>query len=268
MAQLESAALIILRAVEDRWPIAGTDRARVAEFLALQYMRTPAWREWYGQALERSIKALETADPPRSPEALREAAEFMATPSQRHERIVNNLAALGTLFVNMHWSLLRCGGPRLATSDQPLVPYPFLDGPPPNVSPIAPAGTLATSEWRMALSPRLLLLMTWWDNLDAEPIGKLRIEHVRNHNAIVIAQADRQWFRHPDATIERTTRPNPISFDLYAPRGYHPESVRRRVIQQNVEEISAGGEPQTGLRLIDWSSSVWGTGSPTELSGR
>ena len=124
MAEVEGRALAIIRRVERCWPLDEEDKSNsVAQFIALQMMRGPAWRSWYAIAVDRAADAIR-AQRGRSPVAIRRTTEQMRSDSERHLRIVANLAPLATLIVNMHWTLLRCGSPRLATSDQPLCAVP------------------------------------------------------------------------------------------------------------------------------------------------
>jgi hypothetical protein len=257
MGALENEAIQIIRTIDDRWPVTGEDRGRLGEFVALQLTRTPAWRNWYGRALENSVQTLLAENPDRSRDALGEAIALMSTDSERHLRIVNNLAGIGTLFANMHWSLLRCGAPRLVTSDHPVVPVPFGEAPLREISAVPLDGLFATSEFRLALTPQRLLLMTWWDNFAPEPTARMHHRHVRNHNSVVMAQGDRQWFHHPALPAERGPGPwNPISFELYESQGYYPQSLRWQIVNQAVTEIDGEPEPRTGLRLIDWEATL------------
>jgi hypothetical protein len=41
--------------------------------------------------------------------------------------------------------------------------------------------------------PRHLLLMTWLSECGAEPVDRIDIDEVRQHNAVVVSQAEQQW---------------------------------------------------------------------------
>lgn len=220
--------------------------------MALQLMRGPSWRDWYATARITAADAVRQQKPERSEEVMAAAAERLATDEQRHRVMVDSVGVLGTVFANMHWSLLRSGAPRLATSDHPLVPVAFTAAPMSRVSAVPYAGTLETSEYRLALSPRLLLLMTWLDDYGPEPVSKLDIRHVRSHNGVVISQADKQWFHHPSRSPDRTPPPwEPIALRLFG-NDYHPHSRRRRHVQHAIDEMLAAAEPERNIRLIDW----------------
>jgi hypothetical protein len=55
-----------------------------------------------------------------------------------------------------------------------------------------------TLEFRFAVRPDLLIVMSWRDGPEDASPRTLAAHHVRNHNSLVIAQAERQWFHHPD----------------------------------------------------------------------
>jgi hypothetical protein len=259
MGTLENKALTIIRSIEERWPLAGPDRGLLAEYMALQLMRGPSWRDWYATAHITAGQVVRQQDPERSADVLAAAADRLATDEQRHRLLVESLGVLGTLFANMHWTLLRCGAPRLATSDHPLVPVAFTTAPRSPVSAVPYTGTLETSEYRLALSPWLLLLMTWLDDHGPEPVSKLDIRHVRNHNAVVISQADVQWFHHPTRAPDRTPPPwQPIAIQLFGD-DYHPHSQRREHVQHSIDEMLAADE--INIRLIEW-------GVPRQLPAR
>ena len=251
MSPVESDAVALMRSAEEHWPLGGSDRATLAEFMALQFVRTPAWRAWYEHALRNAIGDLR-ADGAHRPEVVAEASEFMRTDEERHRGMLFKLPLIGTLIANMHWTLLRTGAPRLATSDHPFAPVP-ISGEPAPAHPIPAGGLMNAAEFRFALSPRHLLLLTWLDEID-EPVGKLAIEHVRNHNSVVIAQAEEHWFHHPCCRAEHAPRAwGPISLDLYARRGYRPQTSRHRAyVQRVLDELNESDDARASIKLIHW----------------
>ena len=88
--------------------------------------------------------------------------------------------------------------------------------------------------------PRLLLLMTWADYVE-EPLLRLEIDLVRNHNAVVTRQADVQWFRHPDQRMESSAAPwQPLSVRVHG-AAYDPRtSLRREVVSRTVADMTEG----------------------------
>src|SRR2546430_2660046 len=86
---------------------------------------------------------------------------------------------------------------KVETKALPLLPIPAMavrEAP----AAITSSGFMNTIELRLAVSPKLLLLMTWLDEYDHEPRTKPSFDQVQNHNSVVIAQAEHQWFHHPD----------------------------------------------------------------------
>jgi hypothetical protein len=167
---------------------------------------------------------------------------------------------IGTFFANMHWTLLRCGSPRLATSDHPLVPITAGEMQP--VSAIAVGGMSNVAEVRFAASPQRLLLLTWRDEYTEEPSVKRTHDMVRNHNTLVIAQAEEQWFHHPSRPAEY--RPHgrnwpSIVATLPGMGGLTPiETSRHRVVKQAaLEVLETEGPERDGIRVIDWASVRW-----------
>jgi hypothetical protein len=251
MSVLEGKALPVLRGAESRWPLTGTDRGRLSEYIALQMMRGPAWRDWYRQALANAERWTREEHPERPAESFHAARQFLSSDAERHTHILAALPWVATAFANMHWTLLVCGRRRLATADHPLVPVS--DGPVAlqPLSSVPPWGIFATTEFRIALTPRLLLLLTWLDDYATEPIAKLKFDHVRNHNGSVIAHADQHWVHHPNERLDCAVGPwAPLGQQLY--RGYTAASNRRRHVQLAVEEMIETQPKETGIRIIEW----------------
>jgi len=256
MSKLEKKALRVIRSFEEHWPLSDADRAPVAEFLALQLMRSPAWRDWYSVALDNAHRWTRESRPEDSDESLEQARDHMALDTMRHERIVSNLGAMGTVFANMRWTVLRCGAPRLATSDHPLVPVCFAGAEhgvavtPLSAVPLG--GVMSTHELRFALTPRLLLVLTWADDFGLEQIVKAPIEQVRNHNGAVIGQAEVHWFHHPERYAERISGPwPPLAGQLHGD-GYEPRGLRWHVVKQAIGEMTEADDRQSHMRFIQW----------------
>jgi len=86
----------------------------------------------------------------------------------RLRKMLELVPKVATLLGHMHWTLLRFGRDRLATSDCPVVPWPLADrvGEP---GPLPWSGIREMVEIRFAVSPRLALVMTWLDEDDRTP---------------------------------------------------------------------------------------------------
>jgi hypothetical protein len=254
MARLESAAITALRRMETDWPIDTEMRATLSEFLGLQYLRSPAYRRWHTDALRNATDEIRREGSKYLDDHLLAAEALMAKARERHKTMAAQLPLAGTVFMNMHWTLLRSGSPRLATSDHPLVPVTAGQMQP--VAAISSAGVLGVAEFRFAVSPQLLLLLTWMDEYDVEPIRKMPHQFVRNHNTLVIAQAEEQWFHHPSRRPEYGrdgSWPSLVS-GLPGIRGGTPFDTRRhQVVKQVANEIvETTGRERQGIRSIDW----------------
>jgi hypothetical protein len=255
MGRVESRALDALRRVETDWPLSGPARATLSEFLGLQYIRSPAFRRWHEDAVRIASENIRQRGS-RTEESILEAEAIMMEDRERQLLMAAQLPVAGTVFANMHWTLLRSGSPRLATSDHPLVPVGLGEKQP--VSAISPGGLLGIAEVRFAVSPRLLLLMTWNDEYGPEPIVKMPHSLVRNHNTLVIVQAEEQWFYHPSRRAEHAkggSWPSLVS-GLPGMRGVTPmETKRHSVVKQVALEIlESEGPDRNGIRTIDWPS--------------
>jgi hypothetical protein len=253
MGVVEGSAIKIIRDIEGGWPLDPSARSRLAEYMALQILRTPAWREWYSEAIDVAADKIRRVDPARKPEVLRSASGLMELDSARHNFLVGAVPRIGTLLANMRWTMLRCGAPRLATSDHPVVPVPFSSEQLMPMAAFPPQGLMYTSEVRFALSPQLLLLLTWADDYGPEQIVKMTHAQVRNHNGSVIEQAEKQWFHHPLQAVEQLRGPcEPFCFALHGP-DHHPQTQRWACVKQTVEDSDASEvSSPAAIALIEW----------------
>jgi hypothetical protein len=160
----------------------------------------------------------------------------------------------------MHWALLQCGSLRLATSDHPLVPVPAGQMQP--VAAIPAGGMTNIAEVRFAISPRHLLLLTWRDDHEVEPPIKMTHDMVRNHNTLVIAQAEEQWIHPPSRRAEYKQQggnwPSIVAL-LPGMNGLTPmDTPRHRIVKDAaLEVLETEGPERDGIRVIDWSSVRW-----------
>lgn len=144
-AHIESAALPAFAAIlDDRtWPLDGELKLALAQWCALQVLRTPAIRRGIEdtknsmdrltvgmngkQSLREDMIAMSGVIP--SPEELDEAWNqftrpggpgFKATAEEHIQYIVETLPGLTRIYWGRSWSLLRFEEPRLTTSDNPV----------------------------------------------------------------------------------------------------------------------------------------------------
>jgi hypothetical protein len=234
LAKLEDIALPLWSELDEHWPPSGEVREPIAELLAVQIVRSPAWRDFHNRAVPNQ-RASVREDFPGVEQRHFEAAEaLLLSDAARHDRLRWQARLLTVLIANMHWTLLRADSPRLVTSDHPVVPI-GIDGAATSAPHAIPAGGLVnTLELRFAARPDLLMAMSWLDaGEDREP-RPLVEQHIRNHNSLVIAQAERQWFHHPEVAPAYVSEAcPPISTELHP--GYGPDAAR---VSQRRAEVS------------------------------
>ena len=169
---VESAGAALLRELESCWPVAAKQRAVLAEFLGIQYLRGPAFRAWHtefahahqGMFAQELSRRGSPGDRILAEARGRAIAGELAANSNQLTRMLSISGLAATAFAHMHWTLLRFPEPWLLSCDHPVVLWP---GDVPSTDPRAfPFGTGVTStlELRFPISPTLALLATWRDD--------------------------------------------------------------------------------------------------------
>jgi hypothetical protein len=199
LSEVESDAAPVLRDLVPSWPLPASlpERAPLLQFLALHLLRTPGWRQLL---LELGVRCVAEYGHLYPGEMSRdEMLEVATSDSFVADALMSEIPVLASMFGSMHWSLVRFHDPCLVTSDQPVVAVPFQPGGAEEVLPFPSAGLLHTLEYRIAIDPRHLLLLTWLDNDDSMPpiAGTPRV--AAEANASVRAQASTQWFCRPES---------------------------------------------------------------------
>jgi hypothetical protein len=243
MARLESDAIPVIRDLGNSWPPERTARATLAQFLALQLVRGRGWRGWHDEFIGREVESWqETREPvrpggPAPSEADIEAVgDALLGDAGRLRKMLELVPKVATLLGHMHWTLLRFGRDRLATSDSPVVPWPLAEhtrepGPLP-----WSAGIREMVEVRFAVSPRLALLMTWLNEDDRTEPRVAAAHHDRNLNAFVMAQAEREWFHRPGMSVRQSSgRLTPLSAELFP--DYSGEVVEGSLRRKHADQI-------------------------------
>lgn len=218
LQRVEDVAIPVLDAVRERraWPLTGEEKHKLAQLLALQVLRVPAFREWHAEFVSKQAAKIRGSEDDPAPGGLTaaEAAaafeEHYKSDTQRTIRMLELSQTVAEILGSMHWTLVAFSKPVLGTSDQPVVVWPLGRSsarPGPNDLNI---GMTETLEAFVALSPSLLLLMTWLAEADREDIAAGSGRHAATANAFTIANADQQWFSHPDhPTISPARGPRP-----------------------------------------------------------
>lgn len=247
----ENAAIPIIRQIRDRWPLSLEDKSAVAQFLALQHVRGPAFKTWHERFAAKHAEQLR-ADPEKHvhPDAGMPAEqaierfidEKLESATNWIVQMIRLSRSVGTIFGSMHWTLVEFAKPQLATSDQPVIVWPLSrqsSRPCPNDlnQPV-----IETLEVFFPVGPEALLLMTWSLEPDTQRAIRGQGRHMGTANAFVVANADTQWFHRfdvPKPWLATGQRP-PLSTDLL--RGYDamsPSSSRRRHEAQQKANVVA-----------------------------
>ena len=214
-------------------PITPERKGAVAQLLAVQMMRGPAFFAHRDDVLRPLLDELEEDD--FTPVGLaavggdvaegrsRAVIHAFAT-TQRFMSMLTRAPKMATLLAHMRWQILRFEGALLAYSDQPVVVWP-MDVQTTSPFPRPGFAPMAALEIRVPIAPDAAILMTWVDR-DDETAVALRAAAAGELNAFTIAQADRQWMHGPG------TEP-PVPTGIFAPisrlvePGYDPAAMVR-----------------------------------------
>ena len=216
---LETRAVEVLRQLPGLWPLAGVDEESpswaLACFMALHVLRNEAGFDHMQRAqhvvLERRTPHYreQLQRPGQHETFLRE----VTSDSFRANRVMDSVLTLASILASMHWTLIEVDERLLATSDQPVTFVPLL---PPGrtalVTAIPRGSLLDCEEVRFAVSPRHALLLTWIDQPWTDVMLRGTDRVVSQLNRAVIAQANRQWFHHPDRRPVTVT-PDSLALD-------------------------------------------------------
>jgi hypothetical protein len=179
----------ISRLITDGVPGPGTEhRLALMLMMAIHGVRSPATRANILAAQQRTIA--EHADEYQAGITEAQYEELLAEwTSDRFvaQFMLGHVSKLASLLGSMHWTLVAFDAPLLATSDQPMV-----------LVPMAGASALeSTLEARIAVDSRHALILAWVDVPDSGSSFAGDDELATHLNRAVIAQADTQWFHHP-----------------------------------------------------------------------
>ncbi|HEY7934911.1 MAG TPA: DUF4238 domain-containing protein [Solirubrobacteraceae bacterium] len=229
LAKLEDVALPLWRNLDEHWPATGNTRSAIAELIAFQVVRSPAWRDFHNVAVPKQRASVREKYPGLHDRHFEAAEATLLSDESRHDRLRMQGRLLTFVIANMHWTLLQADGPLLVTSDHPVVALALdVDATSaPNAIPVG--GLVNTLELRFAARPDLLLVMSWRDVGEDRGPRPLSEQHIRNHNSLVIAQAERQWFHHREITPVYDTQTHPaIAPELHPGYGASGAAVSQR----------------------------------------
>jgi hypothetical protein len=262
LSVLESNTLPLLPNVRDAWPLDDEDKSKLAFLFGYQLVRGPRWRAWYEQGTRQFIDQNVRTQPMRPGSGLETEAEIQAFEKVflGSTRWATRMLSVGTkaagLLGSMQWSLIEFRTDLLATSDRPVVPWPLSKrSQPPQVVPFD-NGLFETLEFRVPISPRLAVLMTWRDGHNTARVIPGSRDMAANLNAFTIAQAERQWFHSPERVPPiGSGQLLPLSPTMF--RGYAPHAVQtsqaRAAIQRAVTELAEEDFPRE-IPMVVWRS--------------
>lgn len=179
----------------------------LAQFYGLQMVRGPAFLGYRQELIRAMLDQLTPADlkPRALARAHGDAAAVAAKVGEAYLDKTNQLTSMLGLAIKfasilgcMRWQILRLADPVLAYSDHPVVVWPS-DVETCTPHPKPRFGAINALEVCAPLSPHLAVLMTWSDGPDATQRVDAARSDAEELNAMVIAQADRQWMHRVDA---------------------------------------------------------------------
>jgi len=252
LSHIEGAVVPLLREVEDRWPLTHRDKGTLAEFFGVQLVRGPRWMAWWKDRTTNWV-----ADQPDQSDADELEAALLGD-TNRLTQMLSVATKVGTALGSMHWALLTFRADLLASSDHPVVAWPLSYERALEPSAVGwHEGLLNILEARVALSPRLALLMTWVDDPDPQaPIVAGARQHAQNLNAFTVKNAERQWFHKPGTSPPRGSgKLLPLGPQVFA--RYSPEAAlqsRRRAKASELINAAVGSDLEDRDFEIVWIS--------------
>jgi Protein of unknown function (DUF4238) len=254
LSELERKTLPVLPCVADSWPLAQDDKSKLAFLFGYQLVRGPRWRAWFDERTRTFVEE-SVRDQPKVPggglETEDEIDQFeqqLRGSTRRTIRMVSLGTKVSGVLGSMHWTLLKFASPVLATCDHPVVSWPLdrFSQRPRQTS--YDVGLFEMLEFRVPISPRLAILLTWRDGPDPSiPVTGNR-DIAANLNAFTVAHAERQWFHSPE-------RVPPIGSGQLLPlsrtllHGYGPDetrdSQRRKLIQDSIQRRQGEDLPES-----------------------
>jgi Protein of unknown function (DUF4238) len=248
LAYVEDKAAQPLRELIAGEPLTAERKGVVAQFIAVQMFRGPAFFEQREELIVPMLEGLGAGD--FKPKVLAAAggdvevarAELIdkqLEPTPRFLTMLTKPKKVASILGCMRWHLLRFDGPVLAYSDHPVVLWPMDVA---RSGPFERQGLrpLSAFEIRLPIAPDVAILMNWVDRSDR--VGdRLDNAAAAEINAFTVAQADRQWMHQPgrEPEISRGTF-SPIS-RLLEP-AYDPStmlrSARRRAANNFLDSVS------------------------------
>lgn len=257
LSVIEDKAAAPLRELIAGKPITVERKGVLAQFLAVQMLRSPAFFEQRAELLAPMIGELEAEH--FTPEGLAAAGGEVAVarkklmdklldPTQALLSLLTRSRKLASVLGVMRWSLVRVDRPALAYSDHPVVMWPM-------DLKKAPAlddqrfGPVSALEVRVPLAPDVALIMDWADRPDQHDIS-LSHSAAAELNAFTVAQADREWMHRPGAEPEIASGTlEPLS-GLIEPK-YDREAMLRSARRARAQQFLASVQGREFVNVVE-----------------
>lgn len=251
----ESEGISGLEQLGRSWPPTDQERLDIAKLVAVHMVRNPAFVEATMSASSTAIS--DNLDEYREQLTESQTQELIAHLTGevfRIDHMFDLVPKHASLIASMHWTLLEFPEPLLATSDQPVTVVPLLpDGTTARVVAMPQTGYLMTEEVRFALDPHRALVFTWVNDIEAKRPALADDNFAAELNRAVIAQADREWFHHPDRRATRLKRDDfsvevcsslgcqlipeySSGYAVESPRRHHTTKLINRMIDEQIND--------------------------------
>jgi hypothetical protein len=238
-------------------------KGAIAQFLAVQLMRSPTFFRTHATSAEELVVELRPQDFKRAylksvdGDVERARAGVRATFQKKTDALTamaSFSAKVANILAHMRWHVLRFDRPLLAYSDQPVVVWPM------NIAltkafPTPRHGPLSALEVRAPLAPDVAVLMNWIDLPDLGNVSMGRYA-AADLNAFTVGQADEEWMHAPGlgpeipddifAPLSRFIDPDyDRAVALQSPRRLRAQKVFDRIRSRTwINEIEVVGEEQ------------------------
>ncbi|HEY8816117.1 MAG TPA: DUF4238 domain-containing protein [Candidatus Dormibacteraeota bacterium] len=209
LSRIENKAAAPLRQLVAGQPLEAERKGIVAQLLAVQIMRGPAFFAQREEIVRPPLEAATAKD--FQPQALasvggdvdmvrQEAIAAELDPTKQFITMLAYARKIASVLGLMRWQLLHFDAPVLAYSDHPVVLWP-LNAPssqPFRRQGLGPSGTL---EIRVPIAPNAAILMNWLDLSDEVGV-QMPTSVAAELNAFTISQAETEWMHQPGSEPE------------------------------------------------------------------
>jgi len=209
LSRIESKASFSLRQLVAGQPLELERKGIVAQLLAVQIVRGPAFFQQREEIIRPPLEAAMADN--FKPQGLasvggdvnvarRKAIAAELDPTTRFLTMLAYARKIASVLGLMRWQILRFDAPVLAYSDHPVVLWPL------EIEASQPLqrqslGPVETLEIRVPIAPDAAILMNWLDLSDAVGI-QMPASAAAELNAFTISQAEKEWMHQPGSEPE------------------------------------------------------------------